>query len=177
MLRNKKLTNQLPLLLALLNFPPSFIPTEIAPAPKTRRLAGEAEIETALKLFTGKTLSGFFSYLDDVRPTTSDADAKRMHEMLARAITLATVDGRLTAGQIRTYQQRLSPVLRLHRCEDTLALVVFRSNEPYVMNHANALITISSRSVKLAGSDAGLAGLVAHEVAHTYLSSLLAGRR
>ena len=39
------------------------------------------------------------------------------------------------------------------------------------MIHANALITISSRSVKLAGSDAGLAGLVAHEVAHTYLSS------
>ena len=108
MLGNKKPTIRLSLMLALLNLPPNFIPAEMAPAPSTRRLAGEAEIETALKLFAGKTLSGFFSYLDEVRPKTSDADAKRMHEMLAGAITLATVDGRLTAGQIPAHTSSAS---------------------------------------------------------------------
>jgi hypothetical protein len=171
MLGSKKPTIQITLLLALLNFPPNFAPAEMVSAPSIHRPAGEAEVETAFKLFAGKSLVAFFSYLDEVRPRTSAAAAKRRHEMLTWAVAQATANGQMTADQIRAYQQRLNPVFRLHRRENTLALVVFRSDEPYVMNHANALITVSSRSVELAGSEAGLAGLVAHEVAHDYLTS------
>jgi len=174
MLRGKKLAIYFALLYALLSILLNPIlkgQAEALSIHHRRNKADEDEIKAALKIFAGKDLNAFFSYLDSVRPKARRGDVRRRQKLLRQAIALATAGGRTTRAQIHEFRERLAPILVLHHREHAQALVTFWSNKPAVMNINGVLIVISSKSVELAESEAGLAGLVAHEVGHDYLRS------
>lgn len=174
MLRSKRLIIYFALLYTLLSILLNPILRGQAEALSTHdqvRAANEDEIKAALRLFADKDLSAFFSYLDSVRPKARRATAKRRQELLRQTIALATASGQITRAQIQEFQERFASILKLHHRENAQALVLFWSDQPSVTNLDGTLIIISSKSVELAESEAGLVGLIAHEVAHDYLSS------
>jgi hypothetical protein len=131
----------------------------------------EAEIETAFRLFSGKSLDVFFAYLNEIRPKPRAVDDECRQEPLMRAFALAVSQGLITPVHILSYQQSFAQILKLHDRADILKIEIFEHDRPYVMVHCGSLIMVSSRSVELARSEAGLLGIVAHEVAHDYLGS------
>jgi hypothetical protein len=133
--------------------------------------ANEAEIETAFRLFSGKSLGTFLAYLNEVRPKARAVDDECRQELQMRAFAMAVSRGWITPVHIRSYQQSFAQILKLHDRADILEIKIFEHDKPYVMVHCGSLIMVSSRSVELAGSEAGLLGIIAHEVAHDYLSS------
>jgi hypothetical protein len=84
---------------------------------------------------------------------------------------MSVSQSRTTPVQIRSYQESLAHILKLHDRADILEIEIFEHDKPYVMVHCRSLIMVSSRSVELARSEAGLIGIIAHEVAHDFLSS------
>jgi hypothetical protein len=131
----------------------------------------EAEIETAFRLFSGKSLDAFFAYLNEVRPKTRAVDDECRQGLQTSAFAMATSQGWITPVHIHSYQQSFAKIRTLHGRADMLEMKIFKHDQPYVMVHCGSLIMVSSRSVELARSEAGLIGIIAHEVAHDYLSS------
>jgi|GEM_PF-1889780 len=132
-----------------------------------------AEVNVAMRPFAGLTLDQFFGVLDEIRPTLkreSRIDRAELHRRITR---IANAGGRLDLGLLERWRAKLAPVFRVHQCEGRLTLFIFPDDEPFVMTHAGVLITLSTKSVQLAAGEAGLAGIVAHEVAHEYLASPL----
>jgi hypothetical protein len=133
--------------------------------------ANEAEIETAFRLFSGKSLDAFFAYLNEVRPKPRAVDDECRQGLQTRAFAMAVSQSRITPVHLRSYQQSFAQILKLHDRANILEIEIFEHDQPYVMVHCGSLIMVSSRSVELARSEAGLIGIIAHEVAHDYLSS------
>ncbi len=130
----------------------------------------EVEVRAAMRQFTGKGLAEFFAYLQQMRraPAEDSARAALLHRVKNLAVNSKELDPML----IRQWQAALAPVFKLHQREGQFEVIIFPDDEPFVRTYAEAIILISTRSVQLAASRAGLAGLVAHEIAHEYLTSL-----
>jgi hypothetical protein len=128
------------------------------------------EVRAASQFFTGRSLDEFFKYLDEVRPAAQHLDAQAHRTLSHRLKGIATATGQITEAEIESYQKRFSHIFSLHQ-RQAMILIIFPDQHPSAAIHGSKVIAISTRSVELAESQAGLAGMIAHEVAHEYLTS------
>lgn len=142
-----------------------------AVTPDSSVIPDYSEIQTASRIFTGRSLDDFFKYLGHVRPVAQKLNAGTQRTLSKRVREIAMATGQITESRIEDYQRCFTPIFTLHQREGHIILIIFPDQEPSVTIHNNRVIAISTRSVELAESEAGLAGIIAHEVAHEYLTS------
>ncbi|MEJ7616879.1 MAG: M48 family metalloprotease [Pyrinomonadaceae bacterium] len=106
------------------------------------------------------------------RPFTMH-DAAYRREAFA-ALPAAIRDSRITEGKIARRTERVvRTVLELHSRRDAIELVLFHDDRPLGMLFRESVLVLS-RGLVAALEDSELAGIVAHELGHTYFIGELA---
>jgi Zn-dependent protease with chaperone function len=101
--------------------------------------------------------------LSELRPPAYQPGPFLLNEIIKRQ-ELTVISGE----RVERLKESLQPVLAYHRRDGKLPIYVLRSEQPKAFVACRAALIITTKLMRIA-SEAGMRGIVAHELAHEYL--------